>query len=194
MAGWASFIRPGHQIRRFVALKFLPEDLAEDDLRSKDSSAKRSRFRPNHPNICTIYLFNQYDGHRFIAMEFPMARRSSTTSQGVRGNRIAARLEHANCGRAQRRAQRRNHSSRHQARQSFHHRPRPREILTLDWPSSCRSGTRVAEGATQSGPGSADEQLLTPALRLHRYLHVAGASARRRSGPGTDLFRWVRTV
>ena len=147
------------KLGRQVALKVLPTgNTASDEAVERFRREARTASALNHPNICTIYGFDEHEGQLYLAMELldgePLDRRLSGRPLDLRQH---ARHRRAGRRRARRGARRRHPASRHQAGEHLPDAPRPGEGARLRPREAVagiprRSGRSSTRGTRRASP------------------------------------------
>ena len=180
------------RLHRFVALKFLPDDVARDPQSlARFQREAQAASALNHPNICTIYDIGEEEGQAFIAMEY---LDGTTLKHKIEGRPLktgtVAGDGDPDRRRARCRALQRHCPSRHQAGECFCHPARANQDPRF-WPGETNSagqpGGRRYAGATRTSISV--DQLTTPGTAMGTISYMSPEQARGEALDNrTDLF------
>ena len=175
------------KLGRFVALKFLPDNVAKGpQALSRFQREAKAASALNHPNICTIHEIDEAEGRTFIAMELLEGADAPAPDQRqASGNRDGARSGHRDRRCSGRFPLKGHRPPRHQACQYFCHQARPRQD----------SGFRGGKGLSSLKDRhertniESEEQLTTPGIALGTAAYMSPEQVRAEELDGrTDLF------
>ena len=174
---------------RFVALKFLPDDVAQDpQALERFRREAKAASALNHPNICTIYEIGEHNGERFFAMEFL----DGQTLKHLIGNRpleleTLLSLGHRDSRRPRRCSLRRHRSPRHQASKHLRDQAWPRQDSGFWAGEGDRNRSEAGSDATETGTGGT--HLTSPGMAVGTVAYMSPEQVRAKElDARTDLF------
>jgi len=181
------------KLGRFVALKFLPDDVAKDpQALSRFQREAKAASALNHPNICTIYEIDDQHGEAFIAMGVSgRADAEAPHRRPTDGNRVDIVARHRDCGCTGCCSLRGHCPPRHQTREPLCDQARTREdsgFWVAKVSTAASSSSNIASLDTQTGSEDA-EHLTSPGTMVGTVAYMSPEQVRAKElDARSDLF------